>query len=158
MVVGLGVQTVILDHISIVVSGLDEGIGSSERKMIDILMTKLRSLVNETQCSIIAVVHLRRSESKGGKNWNDGKPVSLTDLRGSASLEQLSDNVISIERNQQSEDEANIALLRVLKCRHAGITGKADLIAYQIETGRLKTVNPLSQMSGDFDENQTTAF
>jgi len=153
MVVGLGVQTIILDHISIVVSGLDEGVGSSERKMIDILMTKLRSLVNETNCSIVAVVHLKRGDNKG-KSWNEGKPVTLTALRGSASLEQLSDNVVSVERNQQAEEGANVALLRVLKCRHSGITGKADTIEYDIHTGRLLPVNPFKDCLED-SNNET---
>lgn len=160
MVVGLGVQTIILDHISIVVSGLDEGLGTSERKMIDILMTKLRSLVNETNCSIIAVVHLKRIDSNG-KSWNEGKPVTLTALRGSASLEQLSDNVISVERNQQAEENANQALLRVLKCRHSGITGKADLIEYNIKTGRLLPVNPFGGLQikeENFDRQQDQPF
>lgn len=147
MLVGLGVQTVILDHISIVVSGLDEGIGTSERKMIDILMTKLRSLTNETKCSIIAVVHLKRVDGNKGKSWNEGKAVTLTALRGSGSLEQLSDNVISVERDQQADEATNMAQLRVLKCRHSGITGKADQIEYNIATGRLLTVNPFGELT-----------
>ncbi len=155
MVVGLGVQTIILDHISIVVSGLDEGLGTSERKMIDILMTKLRSLVNETNCSIVAVVHLKRSDTKG-KSWNEGKPVTLTALRGSASLEQLSDNVVSVERNQQAEEGSNIATLRVLKCRHSGLTGKADSIEYDIKTGRLLPVNPFKDLEVLPDGGQAT--
>ena len=155
MVVGLGVQTIILDHISIVVSGLDEGLGTSERKMIDIMMTKLRSLVNETNCSIIAVVHLKRPQG-AGKSWNEGKPVTLTALRGSASLEQLSDNVISVERNQQAEEGSNIALLRVLKCRHSGITGKADTIEYNIDTGRLLPVNPFQGEEYNLNDRRTS--
>ena len=155
MCVGLEVQTIILDHISIVVSGLDEVLGTSERKMIDILMTKLRSLVNETNCSIIGVVHLKRAGDKSGKSWNEGKQVSLTALRGSASLEQLSDNVLSIERNQQAEEGSNIATLRVLKCRHSGITGKADTVDYNITTGRLLPVNPFKQLGEEeYDLNK----
>ena len=156
MVVGLGVQTIILDHISIVVSGLDEGIGQSERKMIDVLMTKLRSLVNSTNCSIIAVVHLKRSDSKG-KSWNEGKPVALTDLRGSAALEQLSDNVVSVERNQQAEEDSNVATLRVLKCRHTGLTGKAGQIEYSLKTGRLLPYCPFTVESGEFGEGENNA-
>jgi twinkle protein len=94
------VDFIVLDHISIVTSGLESS-SEGERKDIDILMTRLRSLIEETGVGIIAVVHLKRVQ---GKNFNEGAPVSLTDLRGSASLEQLSDNVIALERNQQVHD------------------------------------------------------
>ena len=48
LAVGLGCKAIVLDHISIVVSGLDESEGESERKVIDKLMTRLRSLIEET--------------------------------------------------------------------------------------------------------------
>lgn len=135
MAVGLGVSWIVLDHISIVVSGLDEGIGESERKMIDKLMTRMRSLCAETNVGIQAIVHLKRPYK--GKSYNEGRPISLTDLRGSGSLEHLSDNVVAMERNQQNEDEKNFSQLRVLKCRRTGDTGKADVLEYNPRTGRL---------------------
>jgi twinkle protein len=91
------VDFIVLDHISIATSGLESS-SEGERKDIDILMTRLRSLVEETGVGIIAIVHLKRVN---GKSFNEGAEVALTDLRGSASLEQLSDNVIALERNQQ---------------------------------------------------------
>jgi twinkle protein len=137
MAVGLGVDFVVLDHISIVISGLDDVITGDERKIIDILMTRLRSLVQETGIGILAVVHLKRPQQ--GKSWNEGKQVSLSDLRGSGSLEQLSDFVVAMERNQQSEDEeeANHSLIRVLKNRVIGDCGEADSLFFNPETGRL---------------------
>jgi twinkle protein len=133
MVVGLGVKVLVLDHISIVVSGLDE-IAESERKSIDRLMTALRSLIQETGVTVLAVVHLKRPDK--GKSYNEGRQVSLTDLRGSGSLEQLSDVVIALERNQQGEDP-NKANIRILKNRPVGITGPAGQVRYNPETGRL---------------------
>ena len=133
MVVGLGCRFIILDHISIVVSGLD--IGENERKTIDVLMTRLRSFIEETGCSILAIVHLKRP--RDGKSYNEGRPVALTDLRGSGSLEQLSDVIISLERNQQDEEMKNISQTRLLKDRDLGDTGLADQIAYQQDTGRM---------------------
>lgn len=91
------VDFIILDHISIVTSGIESS-SEGERKDIDILMTRLRSLIEETGIGIVAIVHLKRVT---GKNFNEGAQVSLSDLRGSGSLEQLSDNVIALERNQQ---------------------------------------------------------
>jgi twinkle protein len=95
------VDYIILDHISIVTSGLESS-SEGERKDIDILMTRLRSLVEETGVGVLAIVHLKRVH---GKNFNEGAQVSLSDLRGSASLEQLSDNVIALERDQQVNED-----------------------------------------------------
>ena len=53
-----GVKVVILDHISIVLSGLEL---DNERKAIDIIMTKLRSLSEATGIAIVLVSHLRLS-------------------------------------------------------------------------------------------------
>ena len=134
LAVGLGCKAIVLDHISIVVSGLDESEGESERKVIDKLMTRLRSLIEETGILVLAVVHLKRPDK--GKSYNEGRPVSLTDLRGSGSLEQVSDVVVSLERDQQG-DEPDTATVRVLKNRPLGITGLAGTVRYDRETGRL---------------------
>lgn len=147
MVVGLGVRWIILDHISIVVSGLDE-IGESERKTIDKLMTRLRTLVNETGVGILAIVHLKRKEGNG-KSFNEGRQVSITDLRGSASLEQLSDCIYSLERNQQDESTKNYSQLRLLKDRDIGDTGLCDIVYYDPETGRMRAVAEIPEQSGD---------
>ena len=138
MIVALGVDFVILDHISIVVSGLDE-VAESERKLIDKLMTRLRSLIEETKAGVLAIVHLKRPE--GGKSYNEGRQVALTDLRGSGSLEQLSDVVIAMERDQQSEDGCNTAILRVLKNRPIGITGECGSVEYDPHTGLLTPIS-----------------
>jgi twinkle protein len=128
------VDFIILDHISIVVSGVESS-GQGERKDIDVLMTNLRSLVEATGVGVIAIVHLKRVQ---GKTFNEGDQVSLSDLRGSASLEQLSDNVWAIERDQQAEGPKGLqARIRVLKERETGDTGEADLLEYDRKTGRL---------------------
>jgi len=132
MAVSLKLDFIFLDHISIVVSGTET---DNERKDIDILMTALRSLAEETGVGIHAVVHLKRVQNK---SFNDGGQVTLADLRGSGSLEQLSDNVIALERNQQADgDEKDHSKLRVLKCRETGDTGEADTLFYNRETGWL---------------------
>lgn len=141
MVKSLGCKVIVLDHISIVVSGLDEKeSGSDERKTIDMFMTSLRSLCEETGVTILAVVHLKRPSDKG-KSWNEGRQVSLTDLRGSGALEQLSDIVIALERDQQDIDKGNISQIRILKNRPTGICGVSDSLIYSRETGRLLAYN-----------------
>lgn len=134
MAVGLQVDFIVLDHISIVVSGQD-GSGD-ERKDIDRLLTKLRSLVEETGVGVIAIVHLRQPE---GKPHEEGGRVTLSQLRGSGSLKQLSDNVIALERDQQDAESAHKATIRILKNREFGDVGEADTLEYNRQTGRLRT-------------------
>jgi twinkle protein len=133
----LDCKIVILDHLSIIVSGQDSGM--DERKLIDMLMTKLRTLVQELDICIFAVSHLTRPEGKGHE---EGKETSLKHLRGSHAIAQLSDAVIGLERNQQaeSEEERNTTTVRVLKSRFTGETGVACKLEYNKVTGRMKEV------------------
>lgn len=147
MAVSLKLDFIFLDHISIVVSGTET---DNERKDIDILMTNLRSLAEATGVGIHAVVHLKRVKDK---SFNDGGQVTLADLRGSGSLEQLSDNVIALERNQQAEGvDKDRSKLRVLKCRETGDTGEADALFYNRETGWLLPEDEAGVSGGFKDE------
>lgn len=127
---GIGVDFIILDHISIVVSGIEDG---DERRIIDNLMTNLRSLVENTGVGMVLISHLKIPE---GKPHEEGGRVTLNQLRGSGAIKQLSDNIIGIERDQQGEDP-NVAQIRVLKNRLFGHVGLADTIRYHKDTGRL---------------------
>jgi twinkle protein len=124
---------IFLDHVSIIVSAQSNG---DERKAIDEIMTKLRTLVEETGICLFVVSHLKRPENKGHE---EGASTSLSQLRGSASIAQLSDMVIGLERNGQADDMdvRNTTHVRVLKNRFAGITGKACQVLYSLETGRM---------------------
>lgn len=133
MIVSLGCKRIFLDHISIVVSGMDTDEDGGERKAIDKLMTNLRSLVEETGATMFVVSHLKRPEKKGHE---EGAQVSLSQLRGSGAIAQLSDMVIGLERNQQG-DNPNVLTLRVLKNRFSGDTGISGYLYYDHDTGRL---------------------
>lgn len=133
MIVSLGCKRIFLDHISIVVSGMDNDEDGGERKAIDKLMTNLRSLVEETQCTMFVVSHLKRPDKKGHE---EGGQVSLSQLRGSGAIAQLSDMVIGLERDQQGENP-NVLTIRVLKNRFSGETGVSGKLQYNNETGRL---------------------
>ena len=144
MAKALDCKWIFLDHLSILVSGNEEF--GDERKSIDVLMTKLRSLVEETGIALLLVSHLRRPA--GDRGHEDGREVSLSHLRGSASIAHLSDSVIALERNQQAEDEheANTTTLRILKNRYTGDTGIACYLHYNKETGRMSQVdNPFME-------------
>jgi twinkle protein len=94
-------------------------------------------MVEETGAGIILVSHLRRVD--GNKGHENGITVSLSHLRGSNSIAQLSDCVIALERNQQAEDEleSRTTKLRVLKSRYTGDVGMSTSLVYDKETGRL---------------------
>ena len=144
MAKALDTKWVILDHLSILVSGQEDN--GDERKSIDILMTKLRSLVEETQIGLLLVSHLRRPA--GDRGHEDGREISLSHLRGSASIAHLSDAVIALERNQQADDEieANTTTLRILKNRYTGETGIACYLHYDRDSGRMTQVdNPFTE-------------
>ena len=132
LAVGLECDFVILDHVSMVVS---DGANDNERAALDELMTKLRSLVENTGLGVIAVSHIKRGS--GDKSYNEGAQISLTSLRGSASLEQLSDICIALERDQQSEDQSDVAQIRVLKNRPFGQVGPAGHLRYDVPSGRM---------------------
>jgi|TARA_R110002020_G_scaffold128893_1_gene288810 twinkle protein len=146
MIKALDCKWIFLDHLSILVSG-QEDMGD-ERRGIDLLMTKLRSLVEETQIGLLLVSHLRRTT--GDRGHEDGREVSLSHLRGSQSIAHLSDSVIALERNQQEQDErlANTTTIRILKNRYTGDTGVATYLNYNKDTGRM------SEISNPFETNE----
>ena len=117
--------------------------GDDERRNIDNLMTKLRSIAEETNVAMLLVSHLRRAQGDNGHE--NGREVSLSHLRGSQSIAQLSDAVVAMERDQQSDDPniANTTTIRVLKNRYAGDTGVASHFFFNKDTGRLTEVHNL---------------
>ncbi len=138
IIVGCECKWVIVDHLHMLVNVLHEG---DERRGIDLLMNRLRSLVEETGVGMILVSHLRRAA--GDRGHEQGIEVSLSHLKGSQGIAQLSDCVIALERNQQATnpDEANLTKVRVLKSRYTGDTGLACGLRYNADTGRLFEVS-----------------
>ncbi|WYW00656.1 DNA primase/helicase [Pseudomonas phage vB_PpuP-Vasula] len=127
-----GCKVIVLDHISIVVSAMDGE--NDERKMIDRLMTKLKTFAKTKNVAVFVICHLKNPDK--GKPHEEGRPVTATDLRGSGGLRQLSDTIIAVERNQQGSNP-NLIRFRLLKCRFTGETGVAGYMEYDKTTGRL---------------------
>jgi twinkle protein len=145
---GCGCNFIVLDHLSIVVSGIGDG---DERRLIDNTMTQLRALVQELNIGMILVSHLKRPDGKGHE---EGAATSLSQLRGSAAIAQLSDMVVGLERNQQDPENSNITVGRVLKNRYTGETGIAFALEYNPLTGRLtETGVPSDEEDEEKDEN-----
>jgi len=128
---GLECRVIFLDHLSILLSGLD----GDERRMIDTTMTKLRSLVERTGITLFLVSHLRRS-SNDRSSHEEGGRVSLSSLRGSHSIAQISDTVVALEVDQQADTDRKLTTVRVLKNRYSGEVGRACELAYDLNTCR----------------------
>lgn len=115
----LGCKYIILDHLSIVVS--DQS--GDERKQLDEIATKLKTLCMECNLAIIAVIHVNRQGQ----------------IRGTAGVEQLANIVIKLHREKLSEDSwrRNVVKLVVEKNRFCGRTGPGAYLWYNPDTGRL---------------------
>ena len=133
---GLDCKYIVIDHVSIIVSDQSHG---DERRALDEIMTRLRTLVQETGVAMMVVSHLRRPDGKGHE---EGAATSLSQLRGSASIGQLSDIVIGLERDAQNDDPdiRSTTKVRVLKNRFSGLTGPCSNLKYNNDTGRLVEV------------------
>ena len=143
---GLDTKVIFLDHLSILLSGLD----GDERRMIDTTMTRLRSLVERTGISMFLVSHLKRTSSD--HNHEEGARVTLGQLRGSAAIAQLSDAVIGLERDQQSGSKSADTTVRILKNRYSGEVGIACELTYDLEHCKFHEIEPETEF------NPTTDF
>ncbi len=146
MAKALDIQWVILDHISILVSA-QEG---DERRMLDAACTKLRTLCSQLGIGIIMVSHLRRPDGRGHE---DGARVSLSQLRGSHAIAQLSDTCIGLQADPD-EPDSDVRHIKILKNRYTGQTGHAGTLVYQRETGRLIEQELSFIEEGEADEQE----
>lgn len=143
---------ILIDHISIAVSGIES---NNERKLIDILMTRLRQLCEELGVGLICICHLKRGDGK--KSAEEGGSISLEDLRGSQAIAQLSDTIIALERNQQADSDVkkNLVQIRVLKCRQTGDTGIGGKLWFNKEKNRLEI--PDANLMNDIESDNEVA-
>ena len=138
MIVGCDCKWIVLDHLQMIVAGNAEQ--SNERLLLDRMMKDLRKIVEETGAGLLVVSHLKRLE--GNRGHEEGAIVSLSHIKGSGGIAQISDCVIALERNQQDSDpvKASTTRLRVLKSRYTGDVGVATHLGYDKNTGRLNEV------------------
>lgn len=131
LVKACGVRWIFLDHISILVSGLE----GDERRTLDIAMTKLRTLVSELGCGLFCIVHLRKPQ--GDKGHEDGAEVSLGQLRGSHSIAQLSNVVVAINKDKEDPHGDLVHPVCIKNRNHGGKKGPMGTLTYDRMTGRL---------------------
>ena len=144
MAVSLGVDVIVLDHITAAATGLMSGDSdydnnSNERLLIDSIMKELRGLVSRTGVRIDVISQLKKTN----KAYEEGDRITLQDLRGSGSLSSVPNTVIGLERDRQNPDTkiANTTVIRVLKNRLTGKAGVATCLYYNHISGRLEELN-----------------
>lgn len=115
----LGCKYIVVDHLSIIVS--DQS--GDERKQLDEISTKLKTLCMELNIAVIAIIHQNRAGQ----------------IRGTAGVEQLANIVIKLLRDIESASEwrRNVTKVLVQKNRFCGITGPGVYLLYDAVTGRL---------------------
>jgi twinkle protein len=135
-----GYKFVILDHISMVFSGLQT---SNERKEIDLLLTELAAFTKQASIHPIVVSHVRRinkpapKDSKGNIQYPYWDTVATDAARGSGAFEQLAWNIIAIEPEILESGERGRVRLSLLKNREWGMLGKCDEVRMDSNTGHL---------------------
>jgi len=118
--VALGCRYIVIDHLSIIVSDQT----GDERKQLDEISTKLKTLTMNLNICVVCVMHLNRQGQ----------------ARGSAGPEQVANNVIRLERDKKETNpwRRNVTRMIVEKCRLSGRTGTACYVYYNDVTGRLE--------------------
>ena len=134
---------IILDHVTMLTANMID-----ERRELDKCVTQFRTLVQELDIGMIMVSHLTRPSGRGHE---DGAAVSLSQLRSSHSLAQLSDAAIGLQKDPDDPD-SDYRLIRVLKNRFCGSIGDAGTLFYQRNTGRLVEAE-LAQFTEEGDED-----
>lgn len=168
-----GCSYILIDHLSMVISGSDV---KDERKELDIVMTELAAFCAANDVGILVVVHLNRSGStvtapKGKENEPFWSRIDLSSLRGSGGLEQLSWNVLSLEREYLPDRSRGRVRWTILKNREFGELGVADVFSLNdvdwsiklyeddtTETQNVSVVKPIKQSITIPDEDEDLPF
>ena len=131
MVLSLGIKDIFLDHLTALIAQ-----EADEYKALNKIMEDMASLVQELDCTIFYISHLRKSN---GVPHEEGGKVSADQFKGSGAIVYWSNFLFGIERNQQAEDpiDRNTTTFKVLKDRNTGLaTGVTFKLFYHHDTGR----------------------
>lgn len=119
----LGCKYIFLDHLSIVVS--DQS--GDERKQLDEISTKLKTVCMELNIAVFAIIHINRQGL----------------VRGSAGPEQIANIVFYASRDKTDPDpwRRNVTKIVCTKNRFCGRTGPMTYLIYDMFTGRLREMD-----------------
>lgn len=134
--VAFGCKWFIIDHFSMLVSGLRSG---NDVKELDIIMTELAAFCKQYGVFILGVSHISRQKIDPPKDKEGNVeafflPVRKEMMRGSAALEQLSWVVIMLEPEELPNRSRGRVRLVVGKNRRGKKLGYADVL-WQNEDG-----------------------
>lgn len=129
LVVVCGCRYVFLDHITMVVSGLET---EDERRTLDYLSTKLATMCHDLDFTLFCISHVN----------DDGK------TRGSRNISKVANLRIDLSRNlvAELEEDRNKTYLTVSKNRYAGKTGPAGVLAFDVDEFMLKEAHEVYPM------------
>lgn len=118
-----GVDIVFLDHITMLVTGMEEG---DERRKLDYLSTKLKKMAKELKFCLVLVSHIN---DEGG-------------TRGSKNIEMIADTIIHFDRDKEADDEFTKNTLNpyVQKNRFSGRTGSVQSLHFNTDTYKLEEI------------------
>lgn len=132
-----GCGFILLDHLSVVISGSDI---VNERKELDMVMTELAAFCAANDVCIIAVSHINRGDGnifkppKGKEDEPYWVKVTKEMMRGSAALEQLSFVIIGLEPEILPDRSRGKVRLTCLKNRPWSYLGVADEFSIDEDT------------------------
>lgn len=123
MVSVLGCKVITLDHITMVVTGLDT---DDERRVLDQLSTRLAMLCQELNFCLIMISHIN----------DEGQ------TRGSRNISKIANSRITLHRNLESEDddERNTTTFLVKKNRFGATTGHGGSVYFDEKTFTLTPI------------------
>jgi len=119
----LGCKYIFLDHLSIIVSDQN----GDERKQLDEISTKLKTLCMELNIAVVAVIHQNRQGQ----------------IRSSAGPEQISNIVVKLSRLKEDPDSwrRNVTKCVIQKNRFCGRTGPGVYLFYDDMSGRMRELD-----------------
>lgn len=144
-----GCKYVLLDHLSMVISGLDI---DNERKQLDVVMTELAAFCAANDVCVIAVSHINRSAAeqfkppKGKEEESFWVKVTKEMMRSSSSLEQLSFVILGLEPQIMPDRSRGNVRLTVLKNRPWSYLGVCD--EFKIDENTWDVVLAQSEFEG----------
>lgn len=126
----------VIDPITVVIGAAQS---DDDRRFAERFMLEVESLGKRTGVPVVIVAHLKKPGD--GKAHEEGRRVTMADIRGTGLIGALSHKIIAYERDQQRETSGPPrGTLRMLKNRLTGRVGKADTLAFVEKTGRLEPV------------------
>lgn len=137
MVLVEGCRYIMLDHLSMVISGNET---ENERKELDMVMTALASFCAANNVHLVVVCHINRTDANQflPPKGKEGEPfwvnVRKESARGSAALEQCSWNILGIEPEILPDFSRGRVRIKVLKTRFGDSLGIADVFTLDPET------------------------